>query len=133
MYYKPIKYIINSQEELEKLGHEWQERLALQNWNICFRLCKLNDLDLKNVDGENSWTRSNMTSIIDILKYGEVNNDCFPYDMELVLVHELLHLHFAVLWPDNGAEEETEGEQSIEFIAKTLVQLKREGEVKNNG
>lgn len=83
-------------------------------------------MNLKNVDGENSWTRGNMSSIVKVLKTGEVNNPCFKYDMELILVHELLHLHFAVVQPDDGTEEEIQVEQSIELIAKALVQIKRD-------
>lgn len=126
MYYKPIDYIINSQEELETLGHEWQEKLGLQNWNICFELCRQCDFKLQNVNGENSWTRANMTSIINVLKSDEAYNPCFKYDMELIVVHELLHLYFAVLQPDSGSEEEMQVEQSIELIAKALVQSKRD-------
>ena len=53
-------------------------------------------------------------------------DDCpEPIDVEVVLVHELLHLHFAE-WTERHDECPVSGELAIDVIAQTLVNLKRE-------
>ena len=56
-------------------------------------------------------------------------NSGYPdQDMELSVVHELLHLHMETFFPDKSQNHDkyVEAERSIELIAQTLVSQQRE-------
>ena len=116
------------------LLEEWQERLGLQDWVIALRYnCKESDMQLDNVDGETEWSTSTKDAIIRILDPKEYGDRIENFDFEKVLVHELLHLKFAILDCEKGTYEskvmEVVRHQLIDDLARALVMAKR-GETK---
>jgi hypothetical protein len=93
----------------------------MQDWDISVHYVKQDDIpgNLGECDAE----PTNRTGNIDIADPADK-----PHDVELTLVHEMLHL--LTWWTRiNGARSHrnTVGEQSIEAIASALVTLKRCG------
>ena len=117
--------VILSQTELETLGREWQKRLGLEFWNIAYRIVRMSDFDCKK-QGECSWTFSTAKAVIRLLDPIDYDNKYFSYDMEQVLVHELIHLHMAGFdQTKSGSIEDDMMERATEMIANALVELKR--------
>ena len=119
----------------EKLLNEWQERLGLQDWAITLRInCKQSDMELENVAGETKWTTSIKNAIIRIVSEKEYGNDrILSYDFEKILIHELLHLKFAIIDQEVNSYDSKVTEQVrhqlIDDLARALVMAKR-GETK---
>ena len=124
-----MTYIV-SQEELEKLCVEWQNILHLQAWDIVVKICRSGEFEDKDCDGENLWELRNCKSFIRILDPIDYKSSSWGYDMEVCLVHELLHLHFMSFEPsDDDGLEHAYMESVIERLASVLVDLKRKHEV----
>lgn len=121
-----MECILNEDELIEKCT-EWQEILGLQNWVIGIAAAKSNQFELSGSEGEVDWVLSRKEAKIKILDPVDYPENTFvPFDMETCLVHELLHLHYAPF--DNTEPKTLENialEQSIHFISKALVDLKR--------
>lgn len=116
----------------EKLLDEWQERLGLQDWAIILKYnCKRSDMDDPNYSiGETHWETTSKCARISIIgeeEYGD--NLMLPYDFEKTLVHELLHIKFALIDKDlntyEGIVAESARHQLIDDLARALVLAKR--------
>lgn len=104
---------------LARLLKSWCRTLGLETWDIDLHYRKKMDRDgdVGDCDAE----PTNRTALINVL-----DPDVRAHDVELTLVHELLHVH--TWWTRiNGARSHRNivGEQSIEAIAKALVSLRR--------
>jgi hypothetical protein len=126
MFYKRQEYLIKTNEELQKLALEWCEYLNLSNnWDIVFNLERKSGIK-DGCQADCDWTLGSNTAIINIMDHIDWENKLFPQDMEVSLVHELLHLYFCTF--DNTKDDSAEHirlEQTIETLAKSLVNLKR--------
>ncbi len=84
-------------------------------------------MSLEDASGVCKWTQSLALAEIELIDPIDFHKRAQPYDMEVVLVHELLHLHFAPI--DNCKPtddlEEIMLERAIEHIAKALIETKR--------
>ena len=109
-------------DRLTALCAEWQKRLRLQDWDVYIYFVRYYEMKCSDADGECTYDLSRKDAQINIL----CEDDCpEPVDIEVVLVHELLHLHFAE-WTERHDECPVSGELAIDIIAQTLVNLKRE-------
>jgi hypothetical protein len=120
--------VLITQPQAEALLAEWQRTLRLQDWDVVVRIVRGNGLELRQgLDGHCNWTLPNKTAFIRISD--PVDYDpaiVFPYDMEEILVHELVHLHFAPIAKfDEGSAEDTALEQAVEMLSQALVTAKR--------
>ena len=121
-----MKEYIVSDDELKKLCAEWQDRLRLQAWDIDASICRASEFVLPNCCGENEWNHQNNKSEIRILDHVDFPKIKFPQDMEVALVHELLHLCFESFEPKNKESLRFDlMERTIERLANVLVELKR--------
>lgn len=123
------KSVTFTEQELCELCSEWQETLKLQDWEVGLAIAR--EIDFKRqVQAECSWVLPKKMALIKIIDPIDYHNEVFLQDMEVSLVHELLHLHYAPF--DNFDNESLECvcmEQSIDLIAKALVKLKRNSKV----
>jgi hypothetical protein len=112
-------------EELQKLGSYWQEKLGLSHWQIAVRIARARDLP-EETDGCNDYqleTESAAISILDPVDYPE---GPFEQDMEITLVHELLHIPMGYIAnPEKESLEHIHLESTISRLARLLVMLKR--------
>lgn len=115
-----------SEKELNALCGIWQRRLRLQDWDVKVRLVRERDLHNSNNQGECEWSISTKAAVVRIIDPVDYSPDCaWPQDMERVLVHELLHLHFAPFSAECGTAEDVAQEQAIHALSQALVELAR--------
>jgi hypothetical protein len=121
--------VIFTEEKLREKCAEWQKILRLQDWIINVRICREWDMLSSDCNAEIEIVlpkRMATIRVLDPVDYPD--NLSEDQDMELSLVHELLHIHF---WPFterlDGLHQVAE-EQAIEAISRGLVELYR-GEV----
>lgn len=123
--------VIISEEELRARCFEWQKVLKLQDWIISVFVFRERDFSDPGRAAEIIMQlpkRMATIRILDPLDYP--SNLVELQDMELALVHELLHLHFLPLRENGDIEglHHVMEEQAIEAISRGLVFLKRGGQ-----
>lgn len=114
--------------EHEKLLHEWQNRLGLQDWYIILKPnCRPENMAMENVEGCTTWTESTKSAWIDILDeaFFPEGAAARPYDFERTLVHELLHCKLSVLSDDDKSVQYRIVHQLIDDLARAFVDAKR--------
>ena len=79
-------------DELTALCIEWQEKLGLSHWRIGLRICHAEELELKNVQASSKISLETECALISILDSSDYPDTTFQQDMEVSLVHELLHI-----------------------------------------
>ena len=122
-------YIVN-EEKLRERCKEGQERLGLQSWNVKTGIYRERNFCGPERQGENEYNLATGTSLIRILDPVDYPESKFKQDMEVTLVHELLHLVFAPFEPDEDSKELEQKfmERAICQLSGALVKLKRETE-----
>lgn len=86
---------------------------------ICIK--RADDFTTIDSNAEIHYNLSNKSAFINMMDPVDFD-DLLPQDMEWLLVHELLHLHFA---PMDCKKNEVSIEQAIESIAYGLITLER--------
>jgi hypothetical protein len=115
-------------EQAEALCLEWQRTLRLQDWQIKVKIARGNGLDLpEGIQGRCEWVIKRRSAFIRLLDPVDWDKTClWPQDMEVTLVHELLHLHMAPFDEFKvGTPKDVAVEQAIVAISNALVTLKR--------
>ena len=113
--------------QLRALCEEWQKRLRLQDWDIELRVARERELSHPANGAECHWNlgrRMAQIFFVDMIDHDPARH--YPFVQELLLIHELLHLHFAPF--DTFAEDSPQGvaiEQAIEGISRALLALKQ--------
>ena len=103
----------------------WRQRLKLEGWRISVALTRRNDLKPKTLGGIR-WDRGKQSAVIWMLDPSDYR---LPFremldDMELTIVHELVHLQLASL-PRSEASRSSE-EHAVNGIAEALLKLDRQ-------
>lgn len=121
---------------MDELLKEWQERLFLQAWRIALRpKCKPDEMQ-SGCWGSTEWEEVNKTARIDIVDPDCLTDKMIPFDFEVVLVHELLHLKFCLLSNETDSMSDRYVHQLIDEMARALVDAKRycaDGERRSDG
>ncbi|MGE5572944.1 MAG: hypothetical protein ACM3ZU_08010 [Bacteroidota bacterium] len=113
-----------TQEALETLCRTWQKRLRLQDWIVEVRVVRARDMATEGDLGNSMWNLTARRAIVKLLDpIDHSPEDQVPYDPEQTLVHELLHIHFALCDTKPETPERTAQEQAIDSIASALVAL----------
>jgi hypothetical protein len=109
-----------------RLG-SWQQRLNLADWRISLEMSHAGDLKPKTL-GNIHWDAAKKTATIRVLDASDYRLPCPAAlsDMELTLVHELVHLELSSL-PRSPASRHEE-ELAVNRIADALVRLDRQEE-----
>jgi hypothetical protein len=102
----------------------WQKRLNLTEWAIRVELVRRNDLEPKTLGGIH-WDTYTRRATIDILSPYDYNLPASEMlnDMELTIVHELVHLHLASL-PRSDATRRNE-EYAVNQLSRALLNLSK--------
>lgn len=118
-----LKEIIYSEEELQERLLYWQEKLRLRDWLVQVHIKREKDFTQDNSNAYVYYNINNKSAFITIMDPKDFD-DWLPQDMDWLLVHELLHLHFG---PMDTNKNKIPIEQAIESITYGLVQLYRGG------
>lgn len=118
----PANLPVVTEEQTEDWLRIWQKRLRLDDWKIEVKIVRVWELE-RGTLGHIDWSTPRKTAVIKVLNPAdyELPPDKIPADMELSIVHELVHLHLSVLplsKSSRGAEE-----QVVTMIADALVSL----------
>jgi hypothetical protein len=124
-----------TEEQLqERLAH-WQRVLKLQDWTVFVVIARDHEMDEESNAGEIDVKLAQRIAKIwlrDPIDY--TGRQWVPIDLERVLVHEMLHIHFEALWPKKrDASCHVAEEQAINAIADALILLDRKGLDGNSG
>lgn len=124
---------ILTQEELEACCREWQEILALQPWEFQIMIKRAYDMNPDHQASIN-WVVEKQMAIISFLDPGDYDPAFMGfYDVEVSLVHELLHARLAGVSnhsTGDGSFGSIAEEQAVHHLANALVKLKRERDAK---
>lgn len=122
-----LSQTIFTEPELKQLCKEWQEILGLQAWYIKTEIKRAADFTKKSKSAEISWVLSRKEAHIKALNPVDYPPDCIlPQDMEVDIVHELLHISVGYFdETKRDSLEEIMVEQHIDTVSKALVRLKR--------
>ncbi|MFN6572401.1 hypothetical protein [Dendronalium sp. ChiSLP03b] len=109
-------------ENPQQSCQEWQQRLKLQDWDISVKVVPHRESE--GAWGNVRWNLQEKFADIKLLDPNDQSDGMRPYCMEETLVHELLHLHFALFDADANTPEQLAQEQAINALARALVNLK---------
>ncbi len=113
-------------QELQRLCELWQRRLRLQDWTVKVQIARKRDLDLTDSEGQIQWVLSRREALIKLMDPIDYSPTAMtPQDLEVSLVHELLHLYFAPFDAEDGTLQQTCPEQAIDALSNALVKLAR--------
>jgi hypothetical protein len=103
----------------------WQQRLKLEDWHVTAVLTRRADLAPKTLGGIH-WDKRKKTAVVWVLDPADYR---LPYremidDMELTIVHELVHLDLTAL-PRGQASRGSE-ERAVSGIAEAMLTLDRQ-------
>lgn len=107
---------------IKELLKKWQKRLNLQDWCIVIEInCKPSDFVNQNCCGECDWQEVNKTAVIRLLDPDCYGERVLPYDIEEVLVHELLHAKFCFIDNSGNVLQDRLLHSLIEELARAFV------------
>jgi hypothetical protein len=110
-------------EQASELLREWQEELRLLDWNIKLRITR----EIAPRHGHVRICESKQCAYIGILDPSAALQEMEPLDMELALVHELLHIQLAAFMQrEKKTHKDIVQEQAIHKLSQHLVRMKRE-------
>ena len=110
----------------KSLLKEWQKRLYLQDWRIkLYTGCAPDEMAINDSCGCVSWEESSKTACIQIMDPKYYGQRVAPYDFEKTLVHELMHLKTCLFYDDKDELRERIVHQTLDEIARALVEAKR--------
>lgn len=109
----------------------WQNRLELNDWKIVLNVnAKPDEFVLKDVDGECEWQEVNRFAVIRILDRKYYGDRFLKFNFERTLVHELLHLKFAILDESRNPLQNRIVHNLIGSLSRALVSEEKENEDK---
>lgn len=112
--------------QLERLVAKWQPRLRLEDWTVTIRwatITERNDEDWLGICYPHITTKH---ADIVIVNPARLKSDDTKYhDVEVTVVHELLHLMLAPFRTKNGTLLEVAEENLVHIISTLLVALDR--------
>ena len=111
---------------LSKVASRWQKILRLQDWEVDIDFYRARDFTNADALGECTFNINSREGFIKILNPIDYEGE---YDLEWIVVHELLHLHFADWTAKNNYECPVSGEQAIDSIAQALTRLNKAGDI----
>jgi len=120
-----------SMEQLQTLTAWWAPWLGLTDWIFDLRIERGSDMRNNTASGTSRWTGEKRRASIALVDPNDYNHDAWdPYDMEQVLVHEMLHVSLGGI-DDTVRSKESPGllnreiEQFIDRLATSLTTMGR--------
>lgn len=109
--------------ESKRLLKKWQKRLRLTDWAIALHVDSTpGDFIEQDRCGEVEYIEENKTAVIRIIRAEYYGNRVTPFSFEQTLVHELLHLKFALLDDSENKLQNRLVHQMIEELSKAFTE-----------
>src|ERR1700748_2446066 len=120
-------------KDLKRLKDKWAARLRLNDWDIVIRWADFtNEEDAESAKTCHAWaitlSHSRSAEIVVVHPDNNAHTEIVPrreHDIEVIIVHELLHLPFSPLGTVEGTSEEVIEENLVDVMARLLVALDR--------
>jgi hypothetical protein len=118
-------FYFENADHLIATARYWQRELRLEDWSVCYHIRKHFDMPSSKADGVSKVFSEQKIAYIYLMEPAD-HEWKESYDMEQVLVHELLHIPFDP-WMDRSKEGPLWAAQEafIDQMATTLVRLNR--------
>lgn len=112
-----------SEEQVDQWLRLWQDRLRLQDWRVDAKIVRIWDLDPHTL-GHIHWSKSKKTATIKVLNPVDyqIPQSRIAEDIEMSIVHELVHLQLSALTQDDRISVANE-EVVVTKIAMALMGL----------
>ncbi|HUB83888.1 MAG TPA: hypothetical protein VMB03_34070 [Bryobacteraceae bacterium] len=109
----------------------WQQRLNLQDWKLSVVASHPSELKPETL-GNIHWDTPTKTAVVRVLSISDYKMACPAAlsDMELTVVHELVHLTLSPL--RSSATNREEEEHTVNQIAEALLKLDRQSRARRN-
>jgi hypothetical protein len=103
----------------------WQQRLDLHDWKLSVASSHPGDLKPETL-GNIHWDKDNKSAVIHVLAVSDYKMACAAAmeDMELTIVHELVHLTLSPL--RSATTNRGDEEHAVNQIADALLKLERQ-------
>lgn len=109
------------------LLNDWMERLNMQDWTVQLQdCCDPDEMFMQEVSGCTQWQEVGKAAVIQIIDPDLYGRRIKPFDYEVTLVHELLHLKTCLITDVDDPLQARVGHMLIDDLAETLVAVKRE-------
>ena len=116
-------------DNLKQICGKWQERLGLSHWEIALSITSEWNMPIKDTLAAITYNLAAEKAIIDFLDPGDYRETPFRIDVEISLVHELLHILMAyIAAPKEDSLEAVHMEAFIGRMARLLVEQDRAGQ-----
>lgn len=117
--------IFRDNEHLNEALTYYKELLNLQDWKIRAIIVRESQMHFNGASGEHHTDVAVKESLIHILDPTDVTDNCFEEDHELVLVHELMHLHLCLWLTKRPSLEDLMMERTVEALAQVIVKMRK--------
>ena len=129
--YCPRKVILNI-KQLTEATRFYAREIGMGNWQWKIEIVRQGDFDSQTTLGTCVWYTAKCFAVIKILDPVDTYDMSMPYDMEQLLVHEIMHARLGALTDHAGLEVGSVSgdlavEQPVDALANALVGLRREG------
>ena len=119
-----------NRRQVDRWIEEWQKRLRLQDWTVRWKTRKANEMTSSPpACAEISYFRKGKYAELYVVDPDHLaDSGLFPdkdMDLELSIVHELVHLHLVGWWHETKDDEHVAEEQAVTAISEALVAAKR--------
>lgn len=120
--------VVLTLEELKTCMEYWQRALRMQDWKIELQIVPRKDFIDDQRTASSSWWQRCKDGEIKVLSETSYKSEAFidPQDMEVSLVHELLHGQLDRLDIEAAGLRRDALEQAITLTAQALVKLRRQ-------
>lgn len=115
---------ILTEEQLQERLNYWQKRLNLFQWYITVNIARSTEIEGEGQNNYNTALMESRITLIDPIDHEALG----AYDMEFILVHELLHLIVEVNRHSRtySDREEIDLEYAINALARSFMQFEDE-------
>ena len=121
---RDIKRVVHYRDnELQERVEYWQKLLRLQDWIVTAKLVRYHELS-DGCDAQIRHSIQNKDAELMIMEPDDVAHGD-PFDMDWLIVHELLHHHITPIYYEDDKAVETE--QAIESMTYGFIALERKG------
>lgn len=111
---------------LRALCAEWQERLRLLDWDVEIKHVRVHDFDHSGVAGDCDTLAVKQVAKIRVVRPEDAHpTPMCPFDEEVIVVHELLHIHLKGWKVEYDTPAEDAKEVAVHRLSEALVKLKR--------
>ena len=127
---KSVCPAVISMTQLRKQCAYWQRALRLQDWEVKLTVSRRSQFTMPRCQGVIDWVLPTRQAYITLLDPRDFPGTPFMHDIEVTLVHELLHLYVAPFHADEDTLADHAQEQMIDALAQALVRLRKQADGK---